>query len=76
MFRYIQLLDMGRKLLQVFESPGGIDVFLDDAGDTTIRNRQRRFASREDRPLFFAADEETSLFAIASVDQVCTLQAC
>lgn len=70
MFRYIHLLDQGRRLLQILESSAGIDIYLDDARDTTFRNHQKRFASREDRSLFFAMDEETGLLAIAYVGQV------
>ncbi|KAG8926964.1 hypothetical protein FRC01_008175 [Tulasnella sp. 417] len=67
---YIQLLDEGRRLLQIFESPGGIDIYLDDAHDTEIRNRQRHIASREDRSIFFAVDEATSALAVVYVEKV------
>ncbi|KAG9042500.1 hypothetical protein FS837_010775 [Tulasnella sp. UAMH 9824] len=66
---YIHLLDQGRRLLQILESSSGIQIYLDDARDTTFRNLQRRFASRDDRSLFFAVDEETCLLAIVYVDQ-------
>ncbi|KAG8915782.1 hypothetical protein FRC00_014369 [Tulasnella sp. 408] len=67
---YIHLLDQGRRLLQILESSAGIDIYLDDARDATFRSHQKRFASREDRSLFFAMDEETGLLAIAYVGQV------
>ncbi|KAG9039495.1 hypothetical protein FS837_000976 [Tulasnella sp. UAMH 9824] len=66
---YIHLLDQGRRLLQILESSAGVDIYLNDARDTTFRTYQKRFASREDRSLFFAMDEQTGLLAIAYVDQ-------
>ncbi|KIO19089.1 hypothetical protein M407DRAFT_31267 [Tulasnella calospora MUT 4182] len=66
---YVQLLDQGRRLLQIFESSSGVDIYLDDARDTAFGNHQKHFASREDRSLFFATDEETALLAIVYVDQ-------
>ncbi|KIO18761.1 hypothetical protein M407DRAFT_31573 [Tulasnella calospora MUT 4182] len=66
---YIQLLDQGRRLLQILESSAGTYIYLDDAQDTALRNHQKHFASREDRSLFFATDEQTALLAIVYVDQ-------
>ncbi|KAG8962042.1 hypothetical protein FRC05_005629 [Tulasnella sp. 425] len=66
---HLQLLDQGRRILQIVKSSGKINIYLDDARDRYCQNMQKEIESRDDRSLFFAVDEQTRLLAIVYVVQ-------
>lgn len=66
---HLQLLDQGRRILQIVESSGKINIYLDDARDPYLRNSQKEIESRDDRTLFFAVDEQTRLLAVVYILQ-------
>ncbi|KAG8986760.1 hypothetical protein FRB90_003803, partial [Tulasnella sp. 427] len=66
---YVQLLDQGRRVLHIIESPEWVDIYLNESRDPQLRKSRKRFATRKDRALFFAADEQARLLVIVYVDQ-------